>query len=106
MKRWHLIGILVLILAVTATSGCKPKVKNVGEIPAVEKTVPRSVEYLTITARCAADANTIDMICLLSDGDQTFVGNLIDNQAAKGWKLNTLSQGDVDVFVFERPFSK
>lgn len=106
MKRWHWIGILVLILAVTVVSGCKPKVKDVAEIPAVEKTVPQSMEYLTITARCEADANSSDMVCLMSDGDQTYVGNLIDVQAAKGWELNTFAQGEVDVFVFERPFSK
>ncbi len=106
MKRWHWIGLLVLILAVTALSGCKPKAEEVGEIPAIEKLVPQSVEYLTITARCAGDANTVELVCMLPDGDQTFVSNLIDGQAANGWQLDTIARGDVDVFVFQRPYSK
>lgn len=105
MKRWHWIGILILVLTVTVLSGCKPKAEEVAEIPAVEKTIPQSMEYLTITARCEADTNTSDLICLLPDGDQTFVGNLISNQAARGWVLSSIAQGEVDIFVFQRPFS-
>ncbi len=106
MKRSYWIGLLVLILAVTAISGCKPKAKDAGEIPAIEKIVPQTVEYLTITARCGWDQSTSDLVCMLQDGHQTYIGDLITNQAMHGWELNTIAHGEADVFIFQRPYSK